>query len=117
MSNFEITQDQLDRYNAFEGMLDLMVPDTAYTKEEITATIEQMVEMFREERAESEKVETFIDRYPTRTQTMTNRELLEEIDRLEMSTMSGSKPLDRFDQMRHDFVKQELNQRRAYGNV
>jgi hypothetical protein len=120
MSDRKLTQTQIDRYDAFEAMLDLMdaTNETSYTKDEILATIEQIVEQIAEDREEDAKpAERYLDRYPTATQGMTNRELLNEIDRLEMKTFSGTQPLDRFDQMRHDFVKQELNQRRAYGHV
>lgn len=118
MNQPNLTQDQIDRYNAFEAMLDLMSDDEtiSYTKGEVLATIDQIVAQIVEDR-EEERAEQYMDRYPQRTQDMSNVALLEEIDRLEMQTFSGTRPLDRFDQMRHDFVKQELNQRRAYQRI
>lgn len=56
--------------------------------------------------------ETYADRYPVRTQIMTNQGLIEEADRLETTYQ-----LDRFDQLRLNFVKAELTQRRAYQEV
>lgn len=48
-----LNQDQIDRYNAFEAMLDMMEDGVGYTKAEIQATIDQIVEMAVEDREET----------------------------------------------------------------
>jgi len=109
----DLTQQQMDRYNALEAMMDLLVPGTSYTKEELTATIDQIIEMAVEDRNEAVVRETYLDRYPDqRTSEFTNQQLLAEADRLENK---GLEDLDQLDNIRYNFVKTELRYRANIG--
>lgn len=118
MTTRTLTQEQSDRYDAFEAMLDMMEPGVAYTKEEIQATLEQVIEMAIEDReAEALPVqETYLDRYPDqRTSEFTNDQLLREADRLENKADFNTDSLDRLDSIRYNFVKTELRYRANIG--
>jgi hypothetical protein len=95
------------REEALATTFDLLEAGRVYTKDEIQATIESVQEQIIEDARE-----TFLDRYPVRTQQMSTAELLTEVTRLEMKD-----DLDRFDNCRYNFVKAELAQRQMYGNV
>ena len=110
MTNLTLTQQQMDRFDAFEAMLDMMSDDETitYSKAEILATVEQLVDMAVEDR-EDKAPETYLDRYSDkRTQEFSNQELLAEADRLENV---GLEDLDTIDSIRYSFVKTELRYR------
>jgi hypothetical protein len=115
MTNRQLTEAQIDRYDAFEAMLDMMDPTATYSRDEIKVTIEQIVEMAVEDR-EAEKPETYLDRYSDqRVQEFSNQELLQEADRLENKGETGPDDLDTIDGIRYSFVKTELRYRANTG--